>query len=1331
LIALESAKNRQPCSLLLLKCDTKGSPLEDLGIRRKSLAYATVVLAAIAMVGCQGLSAKQNLAQSSETPPPNPLSISGSITPAASGSGATVTLGGAIETTTTADSSGNYTFSNLVNGSYTVAPSNSGVIFSPPSLEVTVNGTQVTGVNFTASGGSQSTFSVSGTIIPAASASGVTVSLGGASSASTTANSSGAYSFTGLANGSYTITVSKSGFTFTPSSLPVTVSGANVAGENFTATAVPPTTYTISGTITSAANGSGATLTLGGAASATTTANSSGAYSFTGLANGSYTITASKSGFTFNPASLPVTVSGANVTGANFTASAVPPTTYTISGTITSAANGSGATVRLAGAVSATTTANSSGNYRFTGLANGSYTITASKSGFTFNPSSLPVTVSGGNVTGANFTASAVPPTTYTISGIITSAANGSGATLTLGGASSATTTANSSGAYRFTGLANGSYTITASKSGFTFTPSSLPVTVSEGNVTGENFTASAVPPTTYTISGTVTSAANGSGTTLTLGGAASATTTANSSGNYSFTGLANGSYTITASKSGFTFTPSSLPVTVSGANVTGANFTASAVPPTTYTISGTITSAANGSGTTVRLAGAASTTTTANSSGAYSFTGLANGSYTITASKSGFTFTPSSLPVTISGANVTGANFTASAVPPTTYTISGTITSAANGSGATLTLSGAGTSTTASSSGAYSLTGVGNGSYTVTPRKSGFTFSPTSLPVTVSGANVTGMNFAAFGGGVVTIGPGTAVQSVVDSSPAGTTFVFEPGLYRLSSPLSPKNGDSFIGQTACAPPASSCPAILSGSRLIGNLAAYDGTNYKVTGQTQQGVQQYETECDTGQAGCFYPEDLFFDGVPLQHLYSTSLPTILTGQWWFDYANHVIYFHDNPSGHTVETSFVPTVAEVISGPGANNITFQYLTIEEFAAPLQQGGIDPMPLGGTNPHESLNWVVENCELLLNHGIGIHINYGMHALNNYVHNNGQMGIGGGTNSATLQSDVLLSGNTVSYNGYANVDPNFGAGGIKFGDTLGAVVRGNTVTNNGGAGIHFDRDSRSPLIDGNTVTDNIGGSGIVYEVSLVSAVVRNNILQRNGATDAFGNGPGFNLQSADSPGVDAYCNLVEINNLTGENGLVANASNRGNDPNPPFEYLTSTGNYFHHNTVIWDSGAAGKVGYMQSDTTNQPNFFADNTPPDYNTYHQSSLSATDFLYDNNDSGSNTHKTFAEYQAAGADVNGTADTNYTSGFPTVAIASPTDQSSVTTPVTLEATASDASGISKVEFYVDWNLQATVSSTPYNFDWTTATAGAHTVAAMAYSNAGIRSCYAVTLNQQ
>ena len=60
-------------------------------------------------------------------------------------------------------------------------------------------------------------------------------------------------------------------------------------------------------------------------------------------------------------------------------------------------------------------------------------------------------------------------------------------------------------------------------------------------------------------------------------------------------------------------------------------------------------------------MSGAASATATADASGTYSFTGLANGAYTVTPSKSGFTFSPVSAPVNLSGASLFAINFTAS----------------------------------------------------------------------------------------------------------------------------------------------------------------------------------------------------------------------------------------------------------------------------------------------------------------------------------------------------------------------------------------------------------------------------------------------------------------------------------------------------------------------------------------------------------------------------------------------------------------------------------------------------------------------------------------------
>jgi Carboxypeptidase regulatory-like domain len=86
--------------------------------------------------------------------------------------------------------------------------------------------------------------------------------------------------------------------------------------------------------------------------------------------------------------------------GINFTATGQ---TWSISGNLS--ANGANANVALSGAASASTTADSSGSYSFTGLTNGTYTVTPTESGFTFNPSSQTTTVSNGNVSNLNFTA--------------------------------------------------------------------------------------------------------------------------------------------------------------------------------------------------------------------------------------------------------------------------------------------------------------------------------------------------------------------------------------------------------------------------------------------------------------------------------------------------------------------------------------------------------------------------------------------------------------------------------------------------------------------------------------------------------------------------------------------------------------------------------------------------------------------------------------------------------------------------------------------------------------------------------------------------------------
>lgn len=83
-----------------------------------------------------------------------------------------------------------------------------------------------------------------------------------------------------------------------------------------------------------------------------------------------------------------------------------PPPTTTISGTITPATLGPAITVNLTGADTASTTTDSSGNYTFTGLSSGTYTVTPVKASFAFSPTSQNVTIDGSPITAVNFMAS-------------------------------------------------------------------------------------------------------------------------------------------------------------------------------------------------------------------------------------------------------------------------------------------------------------------------------------------------------------------------------------------------------------------------------------------------------------------------------------------------------------------------------------------------------------------------------------------------------------------------------------------------------------------------------------------------------------------------------------------------------------------------------------------------------------------------------------------------------------------------------------------------------------------------------------------------------------
>ncbi len=348
----------------------------------------------------------------------------------------------------------------------------------------------------------------------------------------------------------------------------------------------------------------------------------------------------------------------------------LPPITYSIMGIVSGAPQGT--TVTLTGGATATTTTNSIGYYQFSGLSNGTYTVTPSMSGYTLSPASQPVTISSANAVNKNFAV------VFGIAGtVLSGGVSLSGVTITLVNSSgtSTTRTTDANGNYSALGLDAGTYTISAGHTGYSMNPLNQKATTACEVATGIDFTATAAA-TTYSILGTVTTS-TGSGfpnVTVTLSGANTGLVFTGADGTYAISGLLDGAYTVMPSKRAGTtiyhFTPVSSPtIKISGSDSIGNNFAHSSTqftaPPICLqsTVSG-IVSGASISGVTMDILVLSSTvtSTTTDSGGFFSLRTTASGTYALSPSMVGNSFSPPRICGSVTcpvAAILTGNNFT------------------------------------------------------------------------------------------------------------------------------------------------------------------------------------------------------------------------------------------------------------------------------------------------------------------------------------------------------------------------------------------------------------------------------------------------------------------------------------------------------------------------------------------------------------------------------------------------------------------------------------------------------------------------------------------------
>ena len=687
---------------------------------------------------------------------------------------------GSVVATTTTDADGNYSFTRLAAGDYTVKVTKAGAIADltqtedPDATKDSTSGTVTLNagnpvqenINF----GYVKKHSISGTVYldqnrdktkntGDIAQSGVTVKLvdpSGAVVATTTTDADGNYSFTGLNDGTYTVQVDKTGplasteQTEDPSgngdsrsqAITFTRSDPDVTNVNFGYAE----DYTVSGTVyydkdrSETLNNSepgfdGITVKLlgeDGSVVATTTTQADGTYSFAKLPAGKYTVKVEPSDLlkkleqTEDPDGTKDNTSGVvqvshdnpSVKNVNFGYA----TNYTIKGTIYRDADRSetledgeklyqGVTVDLldnAGNVVATTTTDAHGAYAFTNLEEGTYKVRVRKEGpiadlvQTEDPDGTKDNTSGDitlelndpikeNVNFGYISDNSISGTIYRDDNRSNSLNGGEAGypaqtvqLLDKDGQVIATTTTDANGNYSFDNLPDGTYSVKVVKDGAltdleqtedpdgTKDSASEPIVLNEDNPTKKNVNFGYVPD--YFIKGTIYRDGNRSGAldageklyegvTVNLvdaDGTVVATTTTDADCSYSFDKLPAGTYSVTVVQDGpiagleqtgdpdATKDNASEPITLNNVNpsTTDVNFGYIA----DNSLSGTVyrDDSRNGdqdgtepgySGVTVQLLDASGNvvaTTTTDANGTYSFSKLPDGTYSVKVVKDG-----------------------------------------------------------------------------------------------------------------------------------------------------------------------------------------------------------------------------------------------------------------------------------------------------------------------------------------------------------------------------------------------------------------------------------------------------------------------------------------------------------------------------------------------------------------------------------------------------------------------------------------------------------------------------------------------------------------------
>jgi parallel beta-helix repeat protein len=413
------------------------------------------------------------------------------------------------------------------------------------------------------------------------------------------------------------------------------------------------------------------------------------------------------------------------------------------------------------------------------------------------------------------------------------------------------------------------------------------------------------------------------------------------------------------------------------------------------------------------------------------------------------------------------------------------------------------------------------------------------------------------------------------------------PGTYPINQPIVPNAGQTIQGGGR---------ATLIGSRRLTDFVptAHDRWVTDFAG----GFGSRTGECLEGTA-CEFPNAVFSNGQPLRRV--MSIVKVTEGTFYC--RGHRIYVYGDPSQQQIEVAVAPVAVTSNARDTDLNVTVAGLTIEMFATPAQHGAIDTSAPG---------WTIEDDQVGLNHGAGVTTEGHATIENVDASDNGEEGIGG------TGADTMVVDNVIDNNNWAGFDPEWEAGGAKWGAASDLTVSGNVVRDNQGPGLWSDVQSTDVTYEGNTVTGNTI-AGIFFEISS-DATISDNYVSDNG----FGMNVwlwGSGILIAESSDVHVTGNTVATN--ANAIGLIQQRRGKGSDGQ----------RLILHDISIDDNVVnlgTGSMGMVTDDGENS--VFSDPTIG-YSDNIYSNCSGAHFLWDNK------FLTAGEWRALGHDVNGSFD--------------------------------------------------------------------------------------------